>query len=334
MYALIALSGTPLAFQKPWLQLAYPQLSGHALPDAAQRAMVLTRVAKDWQTQGLRAADFPIRGLPVWQLYFSDGTRRYLDPANGALLLTRAAGGDTLQVLREFHTHLLGGERGAGVLGVIGWLALLLLATGPLLWWPGHRQLAASLRLHTQPPTRRWLSWHRSAGVLSVPVLLLVSLTGTLMVYNAGTSRMLRAVFSEPPAAQSPAPITPRDTPIDWRAVLDAAQRALPNAALHRIALPTTTNALVNIRAQARGEWHPVGRSMISVDPYSATVRGSNDVTRNGIGVRLSNAIYPLHSGDVGGWSWRAAVALCGLLPPFFLITGFLAWRARKRRRY
>jgi uncharacterized iron-regulated membrane protein len=332
-YALIALSGSLLAWQQPWLRAAYPQLAGHAQPDAAQRAAVLARIAAEWRPQGLRAADLPLPGLPVWQLYFGDGTRRYLDPASGELLLTRAPRGDVLQVVREWHTHLLAGKTGEEVLGVLGWLMLFLLLSGPLLWWPGRRNLAASLRPHAQPPTRRWLSWHRSAGVLTLPLILLVSLTGTLMIYGAGTGQLLRAVLAEPPPPKPPAAIALRDTPIDWAAVLAAAQRALPGAALHRVTLPGARNGQVAIRAQAPGEWHQVGRSTIWLDPYDATVLGSHDATADGLGTRINNAVYPLHSGGVGGRTWQLAVTVAGVLPPFFLVTGFLFWRARTRRR-
>src|SRR5690606_37173160 len=145
--------------------------------------------------------------------------------------------------------HLLAGKTGEQVLSVLGWLAVFLLVSGPLLWWPGRRNLAAGLRPHAQPPTRRWLSWHRSAGVLAWPLIVLVSLTGTLMVHGKGIGRLLRAVFADPPPAPRPAAIAWRDAPIDWAAVLDAAQRALPGAALHRVALPRERNGKVAIRA-------------------------------------------------------------------------------------
>ncbi len=332
-YALITLSGSLLAWQQPWLRAAYPQLAGHALPNEAQRAAVLARIAAEWQPQDLRAADLPLPGLPVWQLYFGDGARRYLDPASGELLLTRAPRGDALQVLREWHTHLLGGETGKELLGMLGWLVLCLLVSGPLLWWPGRRHVAASLRPHAQPPTRRWLSWHRSTGVLTLPLILLLSLTGTLMVYGAGTGRVLRAMFAEAAPPPPPAAITWRDAPIDWAAALAAAERALPGAAPHRVTLPTAGNGQLAVRAQAPGEWHPVGRSTIWLDPWNATVLGSHDATADGPGTRINNAVYPLHSASVGGRAWRLAVTVAGVLPPFFLVTGFLFWRARTRRR-
>jgi len=332
VYALIALSGSVLVLQGPLLRLLHPSLAAHALPDATARAAVLTRIAHEWPSRGLRSADLPTAELPVWQLYFSDGSRRYLDPANGNLLLMRATGSDPLLTLRDWHTHLLTGETGEAVLGVLGWLTLGLLLSGVWLWWPGRRNLRSSLRMHTQPPARRWVSWHRSTGALSLPLLLLVTLTGTLMVYSAGTRHVLQTLFADAPARPTPTRIAPRPQAIDWAAVLDAAQHALPGAELRRIALPSAHDGRVTIRARAAGEWHPVGRSQVWLDPYRAQVLGAVDATTEGTGARLSNAIYPLHAGSVGGLTGKLLVLLCGLLPPFFLVTGFLFWRTRQRR--
>jgi uncharacterized iron-regulated membrane protein len=332
VFALVALSGSVLVFETPLLRLAHPQLAAHALPDASQRAAVLARIVAQWQPQGLRSADFPTAELPVWQLYFRGDVRRYLDPADGHLLLTRNASSDVLLWLRSLHTHLLAGHTGERVLGALGWLMLCLLLSGVVLWWPRRGQLRSHLRPYTQPPTRRWLSWHRSLGALSLPLLLLVTLTGTLMVYHGATERTLRTLFAEPARAPAPPPLVPRDAPIDWAAVLAAAQGTLPGAELHRIALPKTDDARVSIRARARGEWHPVGRSEVWLDPYDARVLAASDATRSGPGTRLAHAVYPLHAGG-SHWAWRLLVAFAGLLPPFFLVTGFLFWRARTRKR-
>jgi uncharacterized iron-regulated membrane protein len=332
VYALIALSGSVLALETPLLRLAHPALAAHALPDPSQRAAVLARIAAE-HAPGLRAVDLPLPSLPVWQLYFASGSRRYLDPSNGRLLLTRAPGSDALLTIHDWHTHLLGGESGEAVLGVIGWLALGLLCSGAWLWWPGRRKLRSSVRLYAQPPIRRWLSWHRSVAAMSLPLLLLVSLTGTLMVYSGGARQLLRAVFQDRAEAALPARIAPRDQPIDWRAVLASAQCALPGAELHRIVLPSASDARVTIRDRAPGEWHPVGRSQVWLDPYRAQVLGVVNASTEGTGARISNAIYPLHAGSVGGPLGKLLVLACGLLPPFFLVTGLLFWRARTRRR-
>jgi uncharacterized iron-regulated membrane protein len=332
-YALIALSGSVLALQEPLLRLAHPSLMAHALPDASQRAAVLTRIAAEWPPVGLRTVDLPTAALPVWQLYFADGTRRYIDPADGHLLLTRAPGSDPLLTVRDWHTHLLAGEAGENLLGVIGWLTLGLMLSGLWLWWPDRRKLRDSLRTYAQPPTRRWLTWHRSVGALGLPLLALVTLTGTLMVYNAGARHALQAIFRDAPAPIPPTAIAPIQQPINWAAALAAAQRVLPGAELHRISLPSATDGRVIIRARVQGEWHTVGRSQVWLDPWRARVLAAIDATAEGTGARVSNAIYPLHAGSVGGVTGKLLVLLSGLLPPFLLVTGFLFWRSRTRRR-
>ncbi|HEY8586164.1 MAG TPA: PepSY-associated TM helix domain-containing protein [Rhodanobacter sp.] len=332
LYALIALSGSVLVLQGPLLPIMHPQLTAHSLPNHAMRAAVLADIARDWRARGLRSADLPTTALPVWQLYFSDGSRRYLDPANGKLLLTRSPGSDLLLTLRDWHTHLVAGEAGEALLGILGWITLALLISGVWLWWPGRHKLRASLRTCTQPPARRWLSWHRSIGVISLPLLVLITLTGTLMVYSGGTRQALQTLFGDAPTVPAQDLVVPRAQEIDWSAVLDAAHRALPGAELRRITLPSAGNARVTIRARMPAEWHPVGRSQVGIDPYRAQVLSIVDATADGTGARVSNAIYPLHAGSVGGITGQLLVVLAGLLPPFFLITGFLYWRARRQR--
>jgi len=61
-------------------------------------------------------------------------------------------------------------------------------------------------------------------------------------------------------------------------------------------------------------------------------VLGTVDATRAPTGAQVANALYPLHAGTLGP-GWRVLVILCGLLPPFFLVTGLLFWRARTQRR-
>ncbi|HET6433392.1 PepSY-associated TM helix domain-containing protein [Dyella sp.] len=334
VFALIALSGSVLALQQPLLRISQPQLALHPLPTAAQRAQVMARVSREWAPQGLRGADLPDAALPVWQLYFADGSRRYLHPASGELLLTRHAGADPLLILRNWHTHLLAGRTGENVLGVIGWVCLFLLGSGLVLWWPARGRLRAHLRPYAQPPIRRWLTWHRSLGAITLPLLLLLTLTGTLMAYHGATRRVLEATLGKDPSAAPPPTLASRDQPVDWATLLHNAQAAMPHATLSRISLGRRGDATVVVRARAPGEWNETGRSMIWLDPYTARVLAVRDAGAGDTAARVDGMIYPLHAGTVGGTGYRAAVVAGGLLPAFFAITGFLFWRARTRRRH
>lgn len=332
VFALIGLSGTVLVFHEDLLQWQHPQLVAH---DARANGEVLSRILQRWQPAGLRSIHLPEPdGLPVWQGFFEDGHRAYFAPADGSLLLERHTDDDWLLWLHEFHVDLLGGETGHEVVGIIGWIAVALLLTGLYLWWPKLGRMLSHLKMYNGPPVRRWLSWHRSSGVLTLPLVLLLTLTGVGMVYHAAARTVLTGIFGgAPPPVASPRSSSPAQV-TDWSRVLARAATALPpGARLTRTAPPAAGSDLIAFRARASGEWHPNGRSLVSVDRAGSTVLLRHDATSQRLGARMTEAIYPLHIGAVGGPLAKWLTAFGGLLPAFGLVTGFLFWRRRRGKR-
>ncbi|WP_266157722.1 PepSY-associated TM helix domain-containing protein [Dyella silvatica] len=334
LFAVLALSGSLLAFQMPLLRWQHPELTRYALPTMAQNAVVLERIYQTpWPTPA-RNADMPSAELPVWQLYLGGDVRVYLDPLDGHPLLTRSPQNDWLLWLRLLHTHLLGGKTGEQVLGVVGVIELCLLISGAVLWWPRRGHWRNSVRMYAQPPTRRWRSWHQSFGAVLLPLLLLSTVTGVLLIYKDSARSVLRTVFADHQADfKPPSPLAKQDAPIRWLDALTAAQAALPQSELRRISLPDAKNAALLIRARGPNEWNAVGRSTVVVDPYAGKVIAAYDADQQGTGAHVSDGIYPLHAGAVGGSAWRLVIALIGLLPAFFVTTGFLFWWTRTRRK-
>jgi uncharacterized iron-regulated membrane protein len=141
----------------------------------------------------------------------------------------------------------------------------------------------------------------------------------------------LASAFGEPAPAKPPK-LAPSHATIDWPAVLAAAQAAAPEAEITRLMLPSKDSGTLVARIRRPGEWSLAGRSSLWIDPATATVVGGDDATKLGPGGRLSNALFPIHSAAVGGLLWRVVACVTGMLPMFLLVTGFLFWRARKRR--
>src|SRR3546814_39187 len=180
---MLGLSCWMLVFHEDLLRWHHPQLEGHALRvDGQVTSSILARE----EPQGLRSIQFPDPSMPVVVGFYADGRRGYFAPEDGHLLLMRSTGDDFLLLLQDLHIHFLAGEAGEQVVGIVGWIALGLMATGLYLWWPKRGRLKLSLAWFTNPPVRRWLSWHRSTGALLLPLLLLLALTGVGMVYHAG----------------------------------------------------------------------------------------------------------------------------------------------------
>ncbi|GAB3729005.1 PepSY domain-containing protein [Luteimonas pelagia] len=326
VFALVALAGAPLVFHVALLKWQHPSLEGHA-PIADGR--VLEGIVETWRPRGLRALDLPHADLPVWQGYLADGSRAYFAPDDGRLLLERSHHDDVLLWLHEFHVELRAGPTGREFLGVVGWIALGLLVTGLYLWWPKAGKWLSSLRWHRGPPARRWRSWHQSAGALLSPLLLLLTLTGVGMVYSNGFRTVLVAVFgggASPAATEAPAAER-----IEWDAVLARVDIALPGARVSRLSIPAEDDGSVAFRARAPGEWHPVGRSEIRATAAGDRTLQVVDATGHAAGIRIHQAIYPLHVGAVGGGAMRWLTFLGGLLPAFLLVTGALFWWRRRR---
>ena len=100
-----------------------------------------------------------------------------------------------------------------------------MLISGVVLWWPGRDRFLAHLKPHAHPPVRRRLTWHRRFGAASLPVVLLVTLAGTLMCDHAGTRQALQGLFGDAPEPPQPATLALRPDRIDWPAVLAAPDR-------------------------------------------------------------------------------------------------------------
>jgi uncharacterized iron-regulated membrane protein len=333
VFATVSLAGSVLVFHTDLLQLQHPQLLAHA-PRADGRA--LQRILDEWTPQGLRSLDLPRAELPVWQGYLADGRRAYFAPEDGGLLLVRSQHDDALLWLHELHVELLGGKAGKEVLGVVGWIALGMLLSGLYLWWPKPGRWLAQLKVHTGPPVRRWLTWHRGSGALMLPLIVLSALTGVGMVYSNGFRLALTAVFGGAAAAASMKPdADARDgnaaIEYDWNRILIEVNTALSGAHVHRVSAPAPGDDAVTFRARAQGEWHPVGRSEVRLDRSGRRLQVI-DATAHPLGLRMHQAIYPLHVGAVGGTAMKWLTALAGLMPAFLLVTGFLFWRRRVRR--
>jgi uncharacterized iron-regulated membrane protein len=330
--ALVTLSGTVLLFEDPLFGATHPQLTERPLPSLAAQGTSLDHLLHLPEGKSLRSLSLPSEELPVWEGNAKGGDRFYFDATSGELLAHRSAGSDGLLILMNWHTKLLSGEIGETILGIVALGGLTLLISGTCLYWPGRRRVWTHLKPHLRPATLRWASWHRMVGFAALPLLLVMIGTGTTMAYRGAVRNGLMAAFHESRPAR-PAALQAVGTAIDWPAVLAAAQHAAPAGRLSRIMLPAKPEMPVTIRVHQPGEWHPDGRSSLWLDPYNATVVGSDDARAAGRGSRISNALYPIHTAAVGGVLWHTVAAITGLMPTFLLCTGALFWWTRRRHR-
>lgn len=117
VFAITGLSGSLLVFGEELLHWQHPQIASfEPRVDSDVLADILVRESAN----GLRGVHLPHAERPVWTGFYSDGRERLFVSDDGRLLLERTTDNDALAWLFDLHAHLLGGEAGEQVLGVVG----------------------------------------------------------------------------------------------------------------------------------------------------------------------------------------------------------------------
>ncbi|HET7570566.1 MAG TPA: PepSY-associated TM helix domain-containing protein [Gammaproteobacteria bacterium] len=338
VFVLIGLSGTVLVYAPEIEQQIYPALA-RDLPANWRdfRPRVFERFEARHAPGEVVLVRFPGVTYNAYQLYLRDGSQEFRDPLDGRLLVRRGPVGDLVIAARTFHTELFGAATGEQVLGWLGLAMLALLAGGIWIWLPGRGRWRnafrrprplLSQRLYQSRPQLVW--WHRTLGIVIVIPLLLVTLTGTALIFYGPAQALLTAAFGgQPPdiPAQVPAP---RVTDIQWRDVFATLDRTLPRGRTVFYYPSRQNERPLLFRKRMPAELHPNGRSFIALG-RDGRLLFANDASRAAAGMQATHAIYPLHSGKLGMSWYRFLVALLGVAPLVFFVTGGWSWWLRQR---
>lgn len=321
-----SLTGSVLLYKNLLLQWLYPQLQQPLVTDLATWGKVLDALPQtDYHFVRLANTERP------WlELSRLDGTLEYWS-ASGELLLSRSQYQDFIGWCYEFHLHLFSADVGEQIIGVLGLLTLLLIGSGLWQSWPRHWRWKL-WRLPWSASSIRWSrQWHFVIAFWTAPLLVLISLTGTAMVYNQQVQQGLSWLFSDtevtlPEVASEAYSVTQSQ----WALWLPLAQRHLPEADLRLASFRKTTEQQLSIRAQLSEEWHPNGRTLISINPKSSELLSVQKASEMGLGKQISQMIYPLHMAAVGGEPYKILLLLTGLIPLLLWVLGLVFYQQRQ----
>ncbi|MFB6805021.1 PepSY-associated TM helix domain-containing protein [Peribacillus butanolivorans] len=173
-------------------------------------------------------------------------------------------------------------------------------------------------------------------GGVSIPFLLVVSLTGALFVYD----EMIFGWFGAkakvmPPEEQLISKALPTgNLPLDE--LLSRAKKAVPQGTLMQVRMPDkvergTPGGAVEFRLS--GSFDPGnGNVKVWLDQYSGKVVGKLDPRVNS-GLMYQTWHFPLHTGSFGGLFTKILYAIGGLTPSILMFTGVICGGIRKRTR-
>lgn len=332
------LTGSVLVFREELEALAQPDLLVTAQPGE--------RVAVDAVLQTVRRAypadrPFAIR-MPrtpeqtyLVKLNSAHDLFVYVDPHNGSILGAHRQDQSVLGWISLLHTELLAGEAGETAIGIGGLLLLGLCVTGLVVWWPRNGKLSQGFKIQGAAGWKRLtFDLHRASGIYAALFLVITASTGVALVFNKTAIALVDAVTASAPRAAPPR-VEPARSGTPTRSLdtlLRQADRALP-APTTWISLPQTPQAPVVARKKLAQELHPNGRNFIYLDPHSGRVLQLEHALSAPLGTRVFNTFYPLHIGAVAGTPTRILQVIVGLASTLLLITGFVMWKNRRKRK-
>jgi uncharacterized iron-regulated membrane protein len=231
------------------------------------------------------------------------------------------------QTAHDFHETLFSGDRGKLFLGFSGALLLSNLLLGLTLAWPGRGQWRRVLLPGMAGPfTANVYKWHRALGLMIVLPAIVIVTCGIAQQWP--TDEWL--------GVESPKPVAHAGA-TGSVALGDAISTALalhPGATLAVVELPSAENAWYRIRLRQPGELRRVyGTTTVYVDAHDGSVLLDRDAFALPLNERISNAFYPIHTGEFAGFIGRLVVLLTGLGLLGMATLGACLWWTRRRAR-
>lgn len=332
-FVLMGLTGSVLAFRHP-IDAA---LDSHLLKVTPGP----TRVSLDELVASARAAH--PQSPPTRLEFFDDPSRSVavmvagtpirnvlIDPYTGRALGERDPDASFVGWVYALHRNLLlknpGHTWNAYAALVVTWL----LISGLWLWWPKTRgQLRVRLKVAKGTSLKRRMhDLHNVFGIYSLPLLLVVVLTGVTFEFKKPVGEAVYRLTGSP---KDPKPAKPKGKgpSLPLQTLLVSAEAAAPGRTSF-VFLPSKRSPTFRIIRELPGGESLRRRANVAVDPATGEVLRVEGVTPS-TGKLVTEAFAPIHFGHWGGIVSRLLQVLLGLVPLGLFVTGVFKTVARKR---
>jgi uncharacterized iron-regulated membrane protein len=327
-----AVSGIVLVFARPLDEALHPELFRSSGESRVALQTVVSRLRAEFGPEATFTLRLPVRGDGSLQATVSGpwhGTV-YIDGASGKELGRRAAGEGFFNVLFELHGTLYAAEGGRATLAAAALAYCAMLLSGIVVWWPVRWDRAFCVR--TRLGTAVALSdLHRVAGATLGIVVLVGVVSGAYLAWRP-LAGWVTAIGGGSPAAAPPAiappPLHAVEAPVD--AALARAGEHWPGGIVSVVHVPPRSLAATRLRLRLPDDPHPIGMSMVWLDPLSGHARAARRWTELDAGTRAFSFIYPLHTGSLFGFPTLLLTIVGGIALGGFSLTGVWLWARRR----
>ena len=348
---IMSLTGVLLAYKQQisrWASRDYRVTHSEHLPLAELVAKIRT-------TQGAMPSAVTLRQDANAPAEFSFGRDRivFVNPATaevvGELRKLPAFFAKVEDIHRWLGTSNENRPVGEAITGACNLVFLVLLVTGPFIWWPkdwgwGNLKKIVWFRGSLKGRALYW-NWHNVLGIWCVAPLILIVLTGTVMSYTWANNLLYRLTGNQPPqhntgqANRAGSPNRERthsDAPeFNLEKLVAQAQQQVTQWQSLTVRFPSGRGPLMLFADEGNGG-RPDLRSQFIFDPKTSEVRWETFSSYNS-GRRLRTWARFSHTGEAAGWFGETIAATASMGAVVLVFTGLtlsikrlLAWKARR----
>ena len=275
----------------------------------------------------------------------------FLDPHSGRVIETRQdkAGWDRQHLMHgvyDLHSTLVAGTPGRWLMGIVAaaWLSsnlvglyLTLPRRGP--FWRNWRAVWTVNPKAKLP--RLLLDLHRASGLWLLPVLMILAITSfALNFYDEVAAPVAQALS---PARVSPFDVKPLRTAttsprLNWARVVDrveaeASRRAPGWRPVDALYVPEHGLYGVTLTRSGKRDYAGLGPVALYYRVTDDAFVFRDDPGKDSAGRAVLRSLYPLHTGEVFGWTTRLLVFVLGLATVEMSVTGVYLWFKRRGAR-
>ncbi|MFD3445406.1 PepSY-associated TM helix domain-containing protein [Microbacteriaceae bacterium 4G12] len=337
---LLGLTGSLLVFKPELNRLFHPSLYKVTDQPQVSYEQALQNVATAHPKGSVQRVYTPsepnAKGIYLFQV--KEGktqTQIYVDPGTGKI--NGELGDKTLlnQITAFHHNLLLKDWNGDQIVGIIGFIFAFITLSGIYLWWPGIKKWKRGFTMRRSTNTYvKQYDLHKIIGGVSIPFLLLVSITGALFIYDEKLFGLFgaKAKVSPPKQVLVSNPLPEGKLPVDR--LLHIAEESGSNGTVMQLRMPEKAK-------KGKKEGAVEVRLSRSYDPGNANVRMWLDAYSGKVLATLDPKVdqgltyqtwrFPLHTGVFGGLFTKILYAIGGLTPTILMCTGTYMWWHKKR---
>lgn len=259
----------------------------------------------------------------------------WVNPYTSDVVSSRFWGEFVMTWMFDLHYALLLDGTGKTLMGIIGLLLLIPLLSGIYLWWPATGKLRQALSIKRGASRARFIfDLHKTQGVYSFPVLLLLLVSGAILELPAVFKPLINHLSPLYRAEANRSPYQAGYSRISLDQAAATAESLYPEAVLRWIETPDGQEGAYRIMLYQQGEpSFRFPKTTVWVDQYSGAVLSTRNPRLERIGDTFMNWLHPLHNGEIAGMAGRLLVFVSGFIPAILYVTGIVRWLQKRRAR-